>query len=239
MQVQTKAIVISAIKYSEADLIVKCYTKVSGLKTYLLRGILKSKKGKVRAALFQPLTQLELIAVHKDKGNLERINEAKISFPYQSLHTDITKTALLFFLSDVLKTSIQEEEKNISMFNFLQKSMIWLDQHDHIANFHVLFLLKLSSYLGFYPDETNLQADYFNMLDGTFQSIETNSYCITGNNVSLLKVFLGMNFDDLGVTKITKTDRLNVLEMLLSYYELHLHGFKKPQSVKVLNEIFN
>ena len=42
--VTTKAIVISAIKYSDTSLIVKLYTKEIGLVSYLLKGILKSKK---------------------------------------------------------------------------------------------------------------------------------------------------------------------------------------------------
>ena len=78
MVVATKAIVFSAIKYSEADLIVSCFTETSGMKSYLLRNILKSKKGKLKASFFQPLTQLEIIADHKNKGTLEYIKEAKI-----------------------------------------------------------------------------------------------------------------------------------------------------------------
>ncbi len=77
MLITTKGIVFSAIKYGEADLIVKCFTQKHGVKTFLLRGILKSKKGKLKASLFQPLTQLEMVASHKDKGTLEYIKEAK------------------------------------------------------------------------------------------------------------------------------------------------------------------
>ena len=55
MQVSTKAIVLTAIKYGDSSLIVRCYTEQSGSKSYLLRGVLKSKKGKLRPAYFQPL----------------------------------------------------------------------------------------------------------------------------------------------------------------------------------------
>ena len=41
----SKAIVLSALKYSESSLIVKCYTEKLGVKTYLIRGVLKNKKG--------------------------------------------------------------------------------------------------------------------------------------------------------------------------------------------------
>ena len=55
------------------------------------RNILKSKKGKLKVSLFQPLTILEIEASHKNKGNLERIKEAKVYYSYQTLHTQIIK----------------------------------------------------------------------------------------------------------------------------------------------------
>ena len=87
MVITTKAIVLSSLKYGESDLIVKLFTESSGLKTYLLRNVLKSKKGKLRSSYFQSLSLLEIEVSHKNKGTLERINEAKIFYPYQSLHT--------------------------------------------------------------------------------------------------------------------------------------------------------
>ncbi len=156
MVVTTKAIVLSSLKYSEADLIVRCYTESSGLKSYLLRNVLKSRKGKLKTSYFQPLTLLELEATHKNQGNLERINEAKILYPYQTLHTQVVKSALVIFLAEILTNSIQEAPEDLALYQFLEKSFIWLDSSNEIANFHILFLIKLSMYLGFYPDTSTI-----------------------------------------------------------------------------------
>ncbi|MCF4100733.1 DNA repair protein RecO [Gillisia sp. M10.2A] len=239
MQVNTNAIVISALKYSEADLIVKCYTQKSGLKTYMLRGILKSKKGKFKTSLFQPLTQLELVAKHKDKGNLEYLQDAKILTTYKSLHTNVVKSSMVMFLSEMLRNSIQEEEQNEALYYFLQDALNWLDNSEHIANFHLLFLLKLSRYLGFYPDDSDTEHLYFNLLDGVFQDVKTNDYCIEGDNLVLLKQFLHINFEELKNIKINQSHRTDFLGMLLNYYMVHIENFKKPKSLSVLNEIFN
>ena len=130
MVVTTRAIVFSAVKYAEADLIVTCFTEKAGLKSYLLRNVLKSKRGKLKASYFQPLTQLELEAVHKDKGTLERIKEAKVHHPYQSLHTHVVKSALVMFLAETLKNCIQEEEPNLPLYEYLEASFLWLDTND-------------------------------------------------------------------------------------------------------------
>ena len=238
MIVATKAIVFSAIKYSEADLIVSCYTQVAGIKSYLLRGVLKSKKGKLKASYFQPLTQLDIIAEHKNKGTLEYIKEAKVIDPYQSLHTTIVKTGLVMFLSEMLKNIIREEEPNDDLYIFLENSFNWLDQNEEVANFHIFFLMRLSMYLGFHPDASNIREKYFNIMDGSFQSTDTSNYCLEGIQIENFKHFFKIDLDALSSIKLSKTERKNVLELILTYYSFHVQGYQKPKSLAVLNQLF-
>ena len=238
MLVTTPAIVISALKYGEADLIVKCFTQSNGLKSYLLRRILKSKKGKLRTAMFQPATQLEIVAVHKDKGTLESIRDAKVLHSYTTLHTDIYKTSIVLFLAEMLKNSIQEEEENKELYTFLENAFLWLDRNEHSANFHLFFILELTRYLGFYPDTSTSSLPHFNMLTGNFEYTET-IYSITEDNLFILNSLLGIDFDALNTIKLNKTRRAAFVNMVIGYYELHLHGFKKPKSLTILNSLFN
>ena len=239
MVVATKAIVFSALKYSESDLIVSAYTEAAGVKSYLLRNILKSKRGSLKASYFQPLTQLELIAVHKNKGTLEYIKEAKIDIPSVSLHTDMVKSGLVMFLAEMLKNCIREEEPNPALFSFLEKSFQWLDKNSEVANFHIYFLLRLSGHLGFYPDSSDIDAKYFNILEGNFQQINTNNYCVEGDYIEAFKQFFGNNFDSLKNIKLSKKTRQQILELLLAYYSLHVQGYQKPKSLDVLNQLFS
>lgn len=238
MVVATKAIVFSAIKYSEADLIVSCFTESSGIKSYLLRNILKSKKGKLKASFFQPLTQLEIVADHKNKGTLEYIREAKVYYHYQTLHTDVIKTGLVMFLAEMLKNCIREEEANEDLFVFLEQSFLWLDKNDEVANFHIFFLLQLSMYLGFFPDATEIQKNYFNIVEGNFQATNTSNYCIEGEEIENFKRFFETKLEILQEIKLTKTQRKNLLELMLSYYSFHVQGYQKPKSLAVLNQLF-
>ena len=45
--------------------------------------------------------------------------------------------------------------------------------------------------------------------------------------------------DELKSIKLTGKERQDFLNMLLSYFELHLGNFKKPKSLKVLNDVFH
>ncbi|MBP2834110.1 DNA repair protein RecO [Aquimarina sp. U1-2] len=238
MNVTTKAIVVHSLRYGEADLIITLFTKTSGLRSYLQRGVLKSKKGKIRSSFFQPLMLLEIEAFHKNKGTLERIKEVKVGTHYKTLHTNLIKSSLVFFIADILKNAIQEEEENTELFNYLETAILWLDSNDGIANFHITFLIKLTQYLGFFPDTSTMEYAYFNLQEGVFQPSETNLYCQSGLAVSKLKEFLGTTFEASMTIGLSKSTRSELLSMLLVYFELHLHGFKKPKSLSVLSEIF-
>jgi DNA repair protein RecO (recombination protein O) len=52
------------------------------------------------------------------------------------------------FVSEVLHHSIHEEENNESLFDFLA-ALLWLDNHDEMANFHLILMLETTKYLGF------------------------------------------------------------------------------------------
>ncbi|TAI47778.1 DNA repair protein RecO [Flagellimonas allohymeniacidonis] len=238
MQVSTKAIVLSSLKYGDTSLIVKMFTESDGLKSYLLKGVLASKRGKLKSAYFLPLMQLDIVASHKNKGTLERILEAKVSAPYKSLHTDIVKNSVVLFLAEMLGNSIQEQEKDRGLYNYLEYSLLWLDEHELNPNFHLVFLLNLTKYLGFYPDTYFQNASYFDLQEGNFVQTPTINPIIRGESLMHFKSILGINFDALQTIKINKTQRRELLKMVILYFQLHLHGFRKPKSLEVLNAVF-
>src|SRR6478735_2606671 len=99
MQIKTRAIVLSALKYQEKSLIVKCFTLSDGLKSYFVRDAFSGRKTSQKNAYFQPLTLLEIEAQHKNKGSLEHFKEVKIAFPFATVHADISKSTSALFLS--------------------------------------------------------------------------------------------------------------------------------------------
>ena len=237
MLTTTKAIVLSSVKYGDSDLIVKCYTQ-DGLKSYMLKRILKAKKGKLKVAYFQPLTQLEMVVNHNTKGNLNFIKEVKLTQPYSSIPFNVVKQTIILFLSEILTKSLQEEEKNESLFQYLETSLIWLDTHENVSNFHLLFLLNLTKHLGFYPEKGMEDYPFFSLEEGRFFNIKPKNYPISNENLISLKRLLGINFEGLHKLEFNATARQSFLDMLIQYFELHLPGFNKPKSLAILKSVF-
>ncbi len=236
MLVKTKAIVISALKYQEKSLIVKCFTQSDGLKSYFVRDAFSHKKTNHKIGYFQPLTILEIEAVHKNKGTLENFKEVRLAFAYYSIPNSIIKGTIAMFLSEVLHHSIHEEEKNEPLFNYLETAFIWFDHHDEVSDFHLMLLLNVTKFLGFYPSTDYQNGDYFEMVEGTFSEYHAIT-CLSLAETNALKKLMTLNLGD--ESKFNGSQRSALLTILLDYYSFHLDGFRRPKSLEVLKEVFS
>ncbi|PNQ74927.1 DNA repair protein RecO [Hanstruepera neustonica] len=233
-----KAIVLSKIKYRENDIIVKCYTLKRGVVSYLIRNAFKSKNHKT-IAYYQPLSQLFIDEKYKQNQSLHYITEVKSSFVYKTLHTNVLKSSVTIFIAEILATVLKEEEQNNTLFEYIELSLQWLDTETDFSNFHLLFLLELTKYLGFYPESKYDDKSIFNLQSGAFEISLIDKYSISEQNNTVLKRLLGMKFDELNQLQLNVFQRRNFLNMLLLYYELHLGYFKKPKSLEVFSQLFN
>ncbi|WP_152286155.1 DNA repair protein RecO [Flavicella marina] len=238
MQVQTKAIVFSSIKYGDSSLIVRCYTKEFGIKSYLLRSILKSKKGSLKPAYFQPLSQLDLVASHSKKASLHTIKEVRVAYAYEDVYLNYVKQSIVFFIAEMLYNSVREEEANEDLYAYLEISLKWLDLHDKVSNFHLIFLINLTRYLGFYPGEAKSDSSAFDLREGVFTNKAFVGPGLHHEDLKLFRSILGIKFDESHNLSLSVQSRQRLLAIIVNYYELHLTGFYEPKSIAVLKNLF-
>jgi DNA repair protein RecO (recombination protein O) len=238
MLVTTPAIVISTLKYGESDLIARVYSRDLGLQSYMLKGIRKSKKGKLRVSMFQPLTQVEIETQHKNKGALEYIKNLTVTYSYVTLHQDIVKSSVALFFSEILSQLLKDQQGDEQLFNYLTYVFRYLDQVDQVANYSLKILLDLTTYLGFQPDG-DTSGSYFNLLDGNFDNDGLQPHHSTDIEADFLKRLIGTDFDQLHEIKMSRNERSNLLHLVIDYFQIHLHTFKKPNSLSILKQLFD
>jgi DNA repair protein RecO (recombination protein O) len=180
-----------------------------------------------------------LISTSAKNNDLKTVTDVTSNYLYISLYTNIFKSSIAMFLSEVLTSSIKEEHQNISLFEFLETAFTYLDLSDHFANFHLFFLVKLTKFLGFYPDFSNESADSFNLRTGKFELNLQDNYVIEGESAFFMKAFLKSDFESYGLVKMNSKQRNDFLNNLLLYFELHLIDFRHPKSLEVLNTLFS
>ncbi|WP_026461766.1 DNA repair protein RecO [Adhaeribacter aquaticus] len=234
MLVKTRGIVLNFIKYRETSIITRIYTEELGLQTYIVNSI-RQKSNTTRIALFQPFTLLDMVVYTSAKGGITRISEYKCNYPFSSIPYDIRKSSMLLFLSEMLSFTVKEEEENRDLFNFLHNAIIAFDQQEqHFENFHLIFLLQLSSYLGFGPtsgaDVTSQIAfsGSQNLINGRPAVIHFQMYEDLFDNL----------INDPTATLITNGKvRREMLQIIIWYYQLHMDSLGEIRSLKVLSEV--
>mgnify|MGYP001033777945 CR=1 FL=1 len=240
MEFPVQAIVLNTIKYGETSVMLHTYTQEFGLRSFVVKGVRTAKRNKkVSMGMFQPLTQLEIVTLTPKHAGLSILKSAKMTQPYATIPIDITKSSVCLFLAEVLRSVLKEEEQNYALYSFLSNALAWIDTHDHIANAHIFILIQLTKFLGFYPDISTIEYAYFDIQNGHFCAHANSNECLSGNEIILLKTFLGTKFDALESILATSDERRALLELLMRYYGLHLQSFSMPKSLAVLYEVFN
>ena len=242
MLVKTNAIVISTVKYGDSSLITRCYCKELGLKSFMLKGILTSKKGGLKKSLFQPLNLINISTQIKNQSNqkLNFIREGSLKVHFKEIPLKIKKNAIALFISEVISRVIYEEgNPNIALYSFLENSIMRLEKDEFSPVFHLKFLTLLSDQLGFYPNLMCQEKEFFDIESGCFCENSNSKYAVGGETVRVFKELLGINFDDIVQIKISNTLRIKVLDFLIDYFNIHLPRFGKIKSIAVLHEIFH
>lgn len=234
---KTRGIVLHTIKYSETSVIAKVYTEKLGLQSYMVKGV-RAAKSRSKAAMLQPLTLLDMEVSHRENKGLQYIKEFQRSFIYQSIPFDTIKSTIAFFLLEVISKTIHGHEPQEDLFEFLYDSLCALDQTEKVnPNFHLIFLLHFSRYLGFAPHGNYSDENcFFEMSEGVFIPQQSMQNVMNKKESALLSDLLELNLFEPATLSINRLERKQMMKNLLKYYQFHLENFSL-KSPDILEEI--
>ena len=219
---KTNGIVLNYIKYKETSIISKIYTKEFGLKSYLINGV-RTKKGKFNISSFQPLSLLDLVVYENKNSQIGRIKELKFDKIYFTNHHVQKKISICLFISEVLLKLITFQVPDKNQFNFVRNSLIELDKIvENYENFHIIFLIKFSKYLGF---------EISNISD--FSNIKFENELV----ISFLSEIIISEYSS--NIKSTSSVRNKALEIIIVYFREKTELNINFNSNRILKNIFN
>lgn len=217
---KTRGIVFRFTKFKETSIIATIFTDVFGLQAYIVNGV-RSKTAKNKIALYQPLTLLNLVVYHRPNANIERIREISCLYPYLSLNSDVKKSTIAMFITELLNKTVRDESHANEIFEFLYRSLMEMDVlEEGYENFHLIFMLKLCRYLGFGVYNVN------EILGGRVAGQETENL--------LSKLLTAEYHSSLSITNV---QRRTILDLLLKFYAEHMENFGEIKSVQVLRDV--
>ena len=240
MQTKTQAIVLHSIKYGESRLIVDMFTRSHGRLSFIV-SLPKSAKAKIKKQYFQPLTLLDIEADIRQKVQLQKLKDVRLASAYTSIPFEPDKLSIGFFVAEFLYYALRGEQQNTSLFDYIVTCITWLDaQPSHYTNFHLVFLMRLSRFLGFYPNlEHYKTGDYFDLRESTFCSVPpVHRDFLVPDEAQKIQLMMRMDYPTMHLYQMTHHERNRLLEVALTYYRLHLPDFPELRSLQILQEMY-
>ncbi|MBQ0157672.1 MAG: DNA repair protein RecO C-terminal domain-containing protein [Bacteroidales bacterium] len=241
MLILSRVIVLRTLRYNDDTLIAHCYSASAGLVSLSVR-ITRSPRAAVRHALFQPLALLEVEWTASAQRELGRCRSARLAVPTQGVAIDPTKRAIALFLAEFLEAALRSESAGEGVFDYIISAVKWLDMAERgVANFHLVFLLRLSLFLGIAPNVDDYRREaYFDLRSGTFvQVCPPHPDYLPPAEAMHLPRLLRINFPTMHAFRFTRSERNALLRGILTYYRLHLPAFPTLRSLEVLTALFD
>ena len=239
MDDKAEGIVLQSVRYGDTSIIVKVFTRQSGLRSYMVKGAF-GRGSKNKAALFQNLNMIAYVETGKPRhASLGYLKEVQLATVYRSLPFAFEKSAILLYVSELLSKTLTEQEKNEPLYDFIARSLLWLDLVESgYANFPLYFTLELSRHLGFYPQANHGEGSCFDLMEGRFvHDAPLHPYCLDAEASATLSRLLGKGIDEACGLPLNVGRRRELLDGLIAFMRLHAPVLREFRSHEVLRSV--
>ena len=237
---KTQGVVLSTAKYNDRFSIAQVFTSDFGRTAYLVP-ISKSKKRKINHALFFPLSVIDMEVEQIPLRDIHRLKDVHRQFPLYSINVNVVKLSISFFLSEFLTKILQETNENNIIFSFIKDSIVVLEETKKgLANFHLVFMFKLTQFLGIMPNLDNYQeGSLFDLLNGFYSTTKPlHNHHLSIRESSYLDIFKRIDYDNMHLYRLSQNDRNAIINYILDYYRMHVYDFPEIKSLQVLREMY-
>lgn len=240
MLTKTWAIVLRTIKYGERRMIVDMFTRNAGRVSFAVSVTTATGRG-MRRQMFQPLTLLDIECDIRPNIQLQKLRDTRLAVPYTSLPSDPVKLSISLFVAEFLCHALHGEQQNELLFDYIADSLRWLDNcRPGHANFHLVFLMRLSLFLGFYPNlDNHSPGSWFDLRAGCFTTEHPmHRDVIEPADAARINLMMRMQFATMHLYRMSRDERNRMLETIIRYYRIHIPDFPELHSLDVLRELF-
>lgn len=216
MKERAQIIILNTTAFGDKSLILHCISDLWGRRSFIV-----SRSSKTAPVVYRPMNILDCEVTINPKSDLWRVGSVTLKHPLTSIQSSMEKTSLCMFMSEVLYRTVREPaQDDAALFLWCEQNVLTLEalQND-FANFHILFLLGLSSALGFAPTREALAP-------------------FVGEAYSTAGEFLTLPAAEAMLLPLSGARRTELCRSIIKYLEHHTESRIDIKSLDVLHQIF-
>ena len=220
---------LSYIKFGDNDAVLHCFTRENGFQSFFAKAIYASKN-KNKAYLL-PMNELCFTLNPKHKsGALENITKIDL-VENPEFYTDIKANSIVFFAADFLNQTLRHENKQEKIYDEILKFLDELEKKNYRS--HLIFLIKILKIQGLLPLLS--EEKFLDPESGNFENVQHHS--MFDEEISLVWKTL-ISHENPYEIPMKSSVRKNLLDSILVYYHYHYSDFRIPNSLEIVQQIF-
>lgn len=123
----------------------------------------------------------------------------------------------------------------------MANSLQWLDGCEgQFANFHLVFMMRLSRFIGFFPYvEDYHEGDLFDLRTANFTSqTPAHGDFLSPADAAHINTLLRMKYASMHLFHMNHDDRNRIVDVIIRFYRLHVPAFPELRSLEVMKELW-
>ena len=246
MFLNTDAVVLKIIPFSETSLICRLFTKDKGKITIMAKGARRNKSP--LSSILEPGNLIQINCIIKENRDIQLLKEACFIFNTINIRDNIKKIITLLAVIEVLDKTTQPFNDSPILFRLINKVINKLS----ITNtkpiiLYSFYLLQLTIQYGFKPDIRYCSKCRKKLKKGNYSKTNGELYC----SLCSSNAFIVLDSDELKLIQLLMITHINELDKLNSYHKNffqisvfleefmmnHIDGMNNVRSINFLHNI--
>ncbi len=240
MDQKVTCISLRAVRYGDSGAMLTLWSSELGFLSASVR-LGAGREAQRRKALIMPPMAFEAVAHSKVGTEVVRLSDVRVLPGFASLSMSPMRVVVATFLAEVLSLLLRQSEHDPLLSAFLFDSWQALAEASgrRLANFHVVFLARLTRFLGIEPDVSTYHKGYcFNLREAVFApSMPVSGPGLRPEEARLAALILTLDTDSALRLPLTRELRNRALDTLLDYFTLHHTPLTSLRSLSILRDI--
>lgn len=232
MLLNTDGIVLKSIKFEEADTILIIFTRKLGKISALAKGSRRNRSMLLAGTQLFSYTNFTL----SKTGGMYKISQCDLKDNFYYLSNDLENLSLASYISQLVESSIFENQTNNRLFDLLYKTLLMYSKNEYDNEYITrIFELKFLDYIGYKPivskcancgnnNIINFSIIHGGMICKDCLHLDINSVQIDPSNINLLNYILSNDIEVCCKAKVSKYLIKQLKYTINKYLLFHLEG---------------